>query len=61
VLYLIDKNGGLGFRRILYFKNYKMVIVVFILHLRGKSLLMEQNWRKWIAVCMQVRAGTKYG
>lgn len=32
--YLIDKNNTLGARYILYFVNYKMVIVVLSLHLK---------------------------
>jgi hypothetical protein len=45
VFYLIDKNDGLGVRCILYFINYTLVIVVFNLHLRGKSLLTVQKGR----------------
>ena len=41
---LIDKNDGLGVRSILYFINYKMVIVVLNLYLREKfCFLLEQK------------------
>jgi hypothetical protein len=36
VLYLIDKNDGLSVRCILYFINYRMVIVILSLYLREK-------------------------
>ena len=36
MFYFIDKNDGLGVRSILYFINYKMVIVVLNLYLREK-------------------------
>ena len=55
MFYLIDKNDGLSVKSILYFINYKMVIVVLNLYLREKSLLIGQNGvggKLWIAVCV---------
>jgi hypothetical protein len=44
MFYFIDKNDGLGVRSILCFINYKMLVVVLNLHLRGKfCLLLEQK------------------
>ena len=43
MFYFIDKNVGFDVRSILYFINYKMVIVVLNLYLRGKSLLIGQK------------------
>jgi hypothetical protein len=43
VLYLTDKNDGLGVRCILNFKNYRIVMVVLNLHLRRKILLIGQK------------------
>jgi hypothetical protein len=36
MFYLSDINDGLGIRSILYFINYKVVIVVLYLYLREK-------------------------
>jgi hypothetical protein len=44
LFYFIDKNDGMGVRCILYFINYKMVIVVLNLYLREKFCsLLEQK------------------
>ena len=43
VFYLIVKDDGLDVRCILYFITYKMVIIVFNLYLREKSLLIGQK------------------
>jgi hypothetical protein len=40
--YLNNINDGLGVSSILYFINYKMVVVVFYLYMR-ESLLLEQK------------------
>ena len=37
MFYFIDKNDGMGVSFILYFINYKMVLVVFNLYLRKES------------------------
>ena len=44
-LYLNGKNDELYIRCKIQFINYKMVIVVFNLYLRGKSLLTGQKRR----------------
>ena len=57
MFYFIDKNDGLGVRSILYFINYKMVIVVLYLYLRERfCLLLEKKWGSVVdepdAVCI---------
>ena len=43
MFYLIDKIDGLGVKCILYYINCRMIIVVFNLYLREKSLLIGQK------------------
>ena len=62
MFYFIDKNDGLGVRSILYFINYKMVIVVLNLYLREKFCFFIRTERGkccgWAWCCLYFDANS---